>query len=70
MRKSIIATALLTALGAFSLAALASAAPVGPSSIVIAPADIVTNVRMERRIVKRRIMHRQIVRHRMMRHHR
>lgn len=70
LRKSIIATALLTALGAISLAAPASAVPAGPALAVAAPADMITNVRMERRMVSRRVMHRKVMRHRMMLRHR
>lgn len=65
LRSSIIAAALFAALGAASLSTSASAAPMGPSAAVAAPAELVTNVRMERRMMHRRMMRRPMMRHRM-----
>jgi len=64
MRTSLIATAALMALGAVAYSGSASAAAVGPSSALTAPADTLTEVRMERRIMRRKMsshsMHRRM----------
>ena len=68
LRSSVIAAALFAALGAASLSTSASAAPMGPSTAVAAPAELVTNIRMERRMMRRPMMHRRMMHRPMMRH--
>jgi hypothetical protein len=64
MRKSLIAPAALIVLGAIAYSGSASAAVVGPASALTAPADTITEVRMERRMMRRRMsshrMHRRM----------
>ncbi|MEH3061256.1 MAG: hypothetical protein PGN33_00315 [Methylobacterium radiotolerans] len=69
MRSTIIAAALLAALGS-AVAIPASAAPIGPGTGVSAPAGMVSTVQMdpvERHMMRRR-MERRMMRHRMERH--
>lgn len=64
MRTSLIATAALMAFGAIAYSGSASAAVVGPTSALTAPADTITEVRMERRMMRRNMsshrMHRRM----------
>ena len=69
MRSTIIAAALLAALGS-AVAIPASSAPIGPGTGVSAPAGMVSTVQMdpvERHMMRRR-MERRMMRHRMERH--
>ncbi|RYY18195.1 MAG: hypothetical protein EON55_00005 [Alphaproteobacteria bacterium] len=60
MRTSLIATAALMALGAFAYIGPASAAVVNPASVLAAPADTITEVRMMRRRMSSHRMHRRM----------
>jgi hypothetical protein len=64
MRKSLIATAALMALGAIAYTGSASAAAGGPVPSLTAPADTITEVRMQHRMMRRKMsshpMHRRM----------
>jgi len=64
MRKSLIATAALMALGAIAYTGSASAAVVGPAPSLTASTDTITEVRMQRRMMRRKMsshrMHRRM----------
>ena len=70
LRSSLITTVLLAGLGVATLAAPASATPIGPGSDIAAPTALVTTVqmdRMERHDMRRHMRHR--MERRMMRRH-
>ena len=60
MRKSLIATAALMALGAVVYSEAASAAVVGPSAALTTSNDTITEVRMMRRKMSSHRMHRRM----------
>lgn len=55
MRNSLIATAALMALGAIAYSGSASAAVVGPISGLTTQAEMITEARMERRMMRRKM---------------